>query len=815
MNILLVASCLARIAATMWCVALWRSRRDARLGLLAILAALLALQSGVSLVGGEGADEATPPDVPAVILALTISALLLFGLAIVGGAPKGPEPGEKAWLVTSKESKALHCFAREVGASLALDHVVRSAIRHVVALIEPDLVLLFRRKDDRLILMGTGPEGSRFNHNHTPVHRVGECLCGLAVRDAVPVYSRDIHDDDRCTWAECKEAGIQSFAALPLRNEGDVIGVLGLAGGSERDFERRGPFLEALAGIIAAAFRNALHHEQAQAGEPGFREPNDSMGNGVGVCDDIAGRVEAEQRRHQQETLLRCIISNIPSAVFWKNTESVYEGCNWAFARAAGLSSPDQVAGRTDYDMPWTHEQADRLRNRDHRVVNEGVSLIHVEETLRHADGTERIVLSSKVPLHDAHGRILGVLGIHTDITDRKEAEEARAKLNEQLHQAQKLEAVGQLAGGMAHDFTSLLQVILSGAEKLRDYVGDEAIHDAYAMIEQACAEATGLARSLLTFSHRLPVEKEPLQLRPVLEESIRWIRRLLPGTIEVTLETGHDSVTILADRTQVQQVLLNLVINARDAMPEGGTLRFALERLDGPLDTMPSPAGQSFTPWARLAISDTGSGIPPEVRDRIFEPFVTTKPRGEGSGLGLTIVREIIRQHGARIEVDSHKGEGTTVAIHWPCIEPETILQESKAPSEHASGRGELILLAEAHRYVREIMASTLQSLGYFVLQAADAAQLLELYRTNRERVRLLVVDADLPRPPGPDWLQQIRTADPLTPAIITTASPEAEHDGVSEGHTVFLRKPFQMSELGRLVCRLINPRQSEDSET
>ncbi|UCG32980.1 MAG: PAS domain-containing protein [Phycisphaerales bacterium] len=535
----------------------------------------------------------------------------------------------------------------------------------------------------------------------------------------------------------------------------------------------------------------------------------------VAIYDDVTARVEAEQKRRQQEMLLRNIISNIPSAVFWKNTESVYEGCNWAFARAAGLSNPDQVVGKTDYDMPWKREHADRLRRHDRRVIKEGSPLIRVEETLRHADSTEHIILGSRVPRRDAQGHVCGILGIHTDITDRKEAEETRAKLQEQLHHAQKLEAVGQLAGGMAHDFSNLLQVILSGTEKLRGHLGDEAACEAYGMIEQACTEATGLARSLLTFSHRLPIEKEPIQLGSLLQESTRLIRRMLPAAIEVVLETCDDSVTILADRTQMQQVLLNLAINARDAMPEGGTLRFALERAAAPPDALSSPAGQSPTPWARLTVSDTGSGIAPEIQKRIFEPFFTTKPRGQGSGLGLTIVREIVQQHRAQMELRSRQDHGTTFAFHWPCIDPSAIPKESQVPGEQVRGQGELILLAEDQRYVREIIASTLQSLGYGVLQAADGAQLLDLYRSHREDIRLLMIDADLPKRPGTACLKEIRLTDPLTPAVILTGSPDEQHDDAYDELTVILRKPFQMSDLGRLVCRLVNPRQLEESQT
>jgi two-component system cell cycle sensor histidine kinase/response regulator CckA len=286
----------------------------------------------------------------------------------------------------------------------------------------------------------------------------------------------------------------------------------------------------------------------------------------------------------------------------------------------------------------------------------------HIIESQLRADGLEVWLDTNKIPLHDAEGRVVGILGTYEDITERRRAERERAELEERLRHAQKMEAVGTLASGIAHDFNNMITVMLGATELLRKHGMSDALSaEALEMIERSLEQATGLTRSLLTFSRKMPPIKQPIDLCQVVRDAEPLLRRSLTATIGFTLELPDRAVRINGDRTQIQQVLLNLVINARDAMPQGGSLTICLclpgdgERADGEPE------------FVRLIVSDTGTGIPEQDVARVFDPFFTTKPRGQGTGLGLSITHGIVKEHGGRIEVVTEPDTGSTFTIFLP----------------------------------------------------------------------------------------------------------------------------------------------------
>ncbi len=389
---------------------------------------------------------------------------------------------------------------------------------------------------------------------------------------------------------------------------------------------------------------------------------------------------------------------------------------------------------------------------------------------------------------------------------ERVRAEEDREALQEQLHQAHKMEAVGQLAAGVAHDFSNLLTVIRGHADNAGTMLPDEnRVRKDLEFIQEATHEAADLTRALLTFSRKLPTEKMPVDLCVLVQDSERLLRRVLPAAIELDVDTACESpLWVSADRTQVRQVVLNLAINARDAMPDGGTLRVSLSSMaESDIGDLPETPGSGGS-FARLVVTDTGVGMPPEVQTRIFEPFYTTKIRGQGTGLGLSIVHGIVQDHGGHIEVQSEIGKGTTFTVVLPCIRSGAVAEPVMPTTITPKGKGELLLLAEDDQHVRGIIASTLETLGYVVTLAEDGPTVLEVFAQHDDEIRLLILDADLPKRSGPDCLRELRERGVKTPAIVITGNVDLDSSKLDD-KTILLRKPFGMPELAGTVSEAL----------
>lgn len=427
--------------------------------------------------------------------------------------------------------------------------------------------------------------------------------------------------------------------------------------------------------------------------------------------------------------------------------------------------------------------------------------------TRRGGDEWHWVLCRGRIVEHDNQGRPRRAAGTLLDISDRKRAEQERSELQQQLHQAQKMEAVGRMAAGIAHDFNNLLTVIFGSLEQLRPGASDTPPpQPALDAIRRAADQAAGLTRSLLTFSHKLPTHKEPVNLGAVLESAARLLRRVLPAQVRLVVDgPGEDAPWVNADATQLQQVLLNLALNARDAMPEGGTLRVTVElgmAMNGPAAGREATSAEDYV---RLVVSDTGTGIALEYLPRIFEPFFTTKPRGQGTGLGLAIVHSIIQDHDGHIRVDSQPGRGTTFVILLPRTKPASESISSTPLLETHHGGGELVLLAEDNRHVREILVGSLRERGFEVLAAGNGPALLAAYEQHRARTRLLVLDLDLPGRGGLDCFKAIRTADAKLPVILITGGPAGDVEDRIDEECVLLYKPFPSAQLATLAARLL----------
>jgi len=391
------------------------------------------------------------------------------------------------------------------------------------------------------------------------------------------------------------------------------------------------------------------------------------------------------------------------------------------------------------------------------------------------------------------------IMGLARDNTERHEAEAERGRLEAQLRQAQKMEAIGALAGGVAHDFNNILSAIIGYASLIQfNMEADNIQRHNLEQILAAAERAAGLTKSLLAFSRKQLVELKPLDMNELILQVQKMLMRLIGEDINFTVDCDPASLIVEADRGQIEQVLMNLVTNARDAMPRGGTLRIAtstqaIDERNGAIHNIPIPGM-----YAYITVSDTGLGMDRDTLEHIYEPFYTTKEVGKGTGLGLSIVYGIIKKHNGFINVYSEPGKGTSFKIYLPLkkmSEAETRVQ----PSLPLARGTETLLLAEDDAAVRKMMKSILEEFGYSVLVAADGTAAVEVFRENSERIDLVLSDLIMPQMNGWEAYAAMRKIRPDIKVIFSsgyTADIIAQKGTLEEGVT-FISKPMNPSEL------------------
>lgn len=365
-----------------------------------------------------------------------------------------------------------------------------------------------------------------------------------------------------------------------------------------------------------------------------------------------------------------------------------------------------------------------------------------------------------------------------------------------------RLAAVGQLAAGIAHDFNNILQIIIGRAELLRYQpdLSDKLRPDIEAIREQG-QKAARLVRQILDFSRKSISVQGPLDLKPFVKETLKMLQRVLPENIDMDVEAPDDGYWVRADPTQMEQVLTNLVVNARDAMPHGGRLKVGLYRRS--LEGKPPFPGMTSGDWIVVEVSDTGVGIPPEARPHIFEPFFTTKGPDRGTGLGLAQVYGIVEQHGGFIDFESEVGRGTTFVIYLPAIRGEGT-RTRKAEEEFPRGRGEKILVVEDDDTVLKIIREMLTSLGYSVLTATNGREALEVFERYRKEIKLVLSDIVMPKMGGKELLGSLRRIDPEVKLAFISGYLLGE--AIPEGTVGWIQKPVQVQELAKFVHRVLN---------
>ena len=511
----------------------------------------------------------------------------------------------------------------------------------------------------------------------------------------------------------------------------------------------------------------------------------------------MSAQQAALQTSDQALQLLRRIIDTTPHLVFVKDQQGRFTLANRAIAEVYG-TTPEKLEGKTEADFNHNAEEVKHFLEDDNEVMSSLRQKDIPEEPL--TNGKKRWFQTVKVPLFSTDGTAQHVLGVATDITDRKH-------LEDQLRQAQKMEAVGRLAGGVAHDFNNLLTVIIGHTDLLLDDpdAGDERRSD-LTEIKRASERAAGLTRQLLAYSRKQFLQPTVLDLNVAVAAMDQLLRTLIGENVRLSTVLAPGLGAIEADRVQLEQVIMNLAVNARDAMPNGGRLTIETENVELDQSNQAHPTVRPGS-YVALTVSDTGSGMDEETKSHLFEPFFTTKEQGKGTGLGLATVYGIVKQSGGFIWAHSEPGRGSRFTIYQPRVlatAPAGSLPQDASSSLRGS---ETILVVEDEEGVRKLTCRSLGGQGYTILRAECGQEALRVAEEYGGTIDLLVTDVVMPGMSGPELVERIALARPETKVLYLSgyADDAVNRHGVPEPGVILLQKPFTQQVLARKVREVL----------
>lgn len=510
---------------------------------------------------------------------------------------------------------------------------------------------------------------------------------------------------------------------------------------------------------------------------------------------DITDLIDAMEAQRLTEQRIRVAMTGADIAVFNLDLEG---RLTWMFNPLLDMP-PEQLLGKTAYEY-LPHDVAERLSAMRQRVLEQGG---HQVEELEFTEGGKRHVISFHYEqLHGADGQLIGLVGAAADITKLR-------TMSEQLEASQRMEAIGQLTGGIAHDFNNLLAVIVGNLELLKDHLAtNPQLGDFVDIALKAADRGAALTRSLLAFARKQSLEIQRVDPNKILAEIAELLRRSLPPGIRLAFRSEPHVWPCRADTGQLQNAVINLVVNSRDAMPEGGaiTISTANTRL-APSYGTPLPPDVTPGDYVQICVTDTGTGMPPEVVDRVFEPFFTTKGQSKGSGLGLSIVYGFAKQLGGHLSIDSTPGEGTSVCLYVPRLtEEENVPAPDHRPAVPPV-RGATILVVDDDEDVRQLTSALLTRAGYRTLEANSGEAAANLLQTDSS-IDLLLTDMLLgPGPSGLDLTEEAQKLRPDLPIVMmsgyidTSAADTMERTSTAP----LLRKPFRRQDLENAVSEAL----------
>ncbi|MGH7535483.1 MAG: hybrid sensor histidine kinase/response regulator, partial [Gemmatimonadales bacterium] len=508
---------------------------------------------------------------------------------------------------------------------------------------------------------------------------------------------------------------------------------------------------------------------------------------------DITGRKQAESRIREQAELL----NQTSDAIMVADLEGRYTFWNAGAERITGWSA-EEILGRSA-EQTFLPDSESQLATARHSVMSTGAW--HGELNLHHKLTRRPAVLDLRATLvRDDAGRPVARLSIGTDITEKKQ-------LEEQFRRAQRLESIGMLAAGIAHDLNNILAPVLMAAPLLRRPTATPAELRTLATLEQSAERGAALVQQILGFARGAGSEQQLIQVPHIARDIADLITQTFPKSIVFEQHLPADVWSIQANPTQIHQLLLNFCINARDAMPSGGTLRLAARNCVLESASLPAAPGARPGVFLCVEVTDTGTGIPAEKLAQIWEPFYTTKSLGAGTGLGLFTCRGIVNTHRGFVEVRSAVGRGTSFHVYLPAVRAAVKKDYSTAP-HLPRGQGELILVVDDEPAVRELATATLTRFGYETLTAVDGAEALEIFSRRSTEIRLVITDLDMPNLDGPALANVLgRLGSPVGILFISGGTAAQQGKLSLPPGANFLPKPFAIEDLLLRVSALLHP--------
>ena len=543
------------------------------------------------------------------------------------------------------------------------------------------------------------------------------------------------------------------------------------------------------------ALRKAYDGLEAQVGE----RTSELAAANQQLETELAERQRAEEALRKSEERFRRIFDDSQVGMTVTTGGAKFLQANQAFLDMLGYTE-EELLGMNVSEVIHPDDWKDHLPVAE-QVLKGELDFFQIEARYLHKQGHEIWSLTSVSVIRDSTGKILFSLGQYIDLTERR-------KLEEQFQQAQKMEAVGRLAGGVAHDFNNLLMVMRGYTELMLGRLSaNDPLRSNAEEIQKAADRATSLTQQLLAFSRKQVMQPKVFDLNAVVAETEKMLRRLIGEDIELATLLGPELGRVKADPGQIEQVILNLAVNARDAMPQGGKLVMETANVELTQAFARQHPGVTPGPHVMLAMSDTGVGMDAETQARIFEPFFTTKEKGKGTGLGLATVYGIVKQSGGYIWVYSEAGQGTTFEIYLPRVEDAvTADQEEHAVSQPPSG-SETVLLVEDEEPVRKLAREFLESSGYTVLEAEDPVEAMHLSDRHQGPIHLMVTDVVMPKMSGHELAQQMASVRPEMKVLYVSGYTDDAlgQYGVPTQDSFFLQKPFSLDTLARKMRTLL----------
>ena len=694
--------------------------------------------------------------------------------------------------------------------SLDIDHLLNILLKKAMAVSRAQIGSVFMvepQKGRFRIVASSGLESGPKTDSYINIY---ESLARHVVSDKRPLLVQDIETDPRTQKPNDPKYGPPSFLSMPIFVRENLISVLNLSHKETKEvFDSNDVhILSIMIGEIGFALENSQLHLTVEENLKNLQERTVELINVNGkLKKEVNKRKQAEEAFQESDKKYQTILESIEEGYYEIDLAGNLNFFNESLCKILGYSR-DELLGMNNRDYT-TQETAKRMYQIFNQIYRTEKSASITDYEIIRKDGTTRVLELSASLVWNNGANPVGFRGVVRDVSQRLWAEREKRKLEAQLQQAQKMEAIGTLAGGITHDFNNILAAIIGYTElAMLDVQEGSKAKQKLKEVQKAGNRAKDLANQILAFSRQSKKELLLVQIRPIVKEALKLLRASLPTTIEIRQKLENDLGNIEADPTKIHQVLMNLCTNAAHAMREnGGILEVSLTKVDLDTDAAARHPDIHLGPYLKLTVSDTGHGMTPKVLERIFDPYFTTKEKGEGTGLGLSVVHGIVKDHRGAITVDSEPGKGTTVHIFLPKMDnakeaPETEPYLDSIPTGH-----EHILFIDDEQALGDIGKQLLELLGYKVITRTSSIEALELFRAQPNKFDLIITDMTMPNMTGEKLAKELMKIRPDIPIILCTGFSEqiTEKEVKEIGIREFVMKPLVMRDLAKSIRKVL----------